>query len=275
MKQSPDSARGNNNPHSGPTEEVDSSSDSPPETPIPDGGSRVLSPWEIVPEQPGLQRDILSALVGEQLGAETVRCKLAPRYKLFVTNSRFYPALDDLVERSLVRRIDGAAETTEYALTDAGRQAVREHLEWLADMTGPMMAEVSTIGGDDATNGLDLHVVGFDATADTADPPTLAETAFDALRNHHGEIIADVVPVVNGKTGARVHQNSPEADDNPPRSIVANDGSLEDLTSDERAILAHLVHHEGRIHQSTIAESLDWSRSKTSTLVTAPQRTTI
>jgi DNA-binding PadR family transcriptional regulator len=74
--------------------------------------------------------DILRTLAreGPQYGL-AIKRRLEARYGEEVNHGRLYPNLNDLVEAGLVEKGEIDKRTNEYALTDAGKQAVQQRAE--------------------------------------------------------------------------------------------------------------------------------------------------
>lgn len=79
----------------------------------------------------GFQRDLLYVIAGsDQLSGQGVGSELAGYYEREPTHGRLYPNLNTLVEHGLAEKGQHNRRTNYYALTDAGRAAIRERREW-------------------------------------------------------------------------------------------------------------------------------------------------
>lgn len=76
------------------------------------------------------QRDLLIVIAGERhSGLEIKRVLDADRYER-INHGRLYSNLNGLVDDGLVNKGSRDARTNEYRLTDDGRAALDEQLEW-------------------------------------------------------------------------------------------------------------------------------------------------
>ena len=84
----------------------------------------------------GRRRDLCVLLYDtDGLRGQELKARLEDRYDERLDPTRFYGALDGLVDAGHVEeRAEGIHDV--YALTDAGRAAVEEHVEWLLDAIG-------------------------------------------------------------------------------------------------------------------------------------------
>jgi DNA-binding PadR family transcriptional regulator len=79
------------------------------------------------------QRDILRLLEREDHQKGTsIRAGLESYYGIEVNHGRLYPNLDQLVDRGLVEKSERDRRTNDYALTDAGRNALDRRDRWVA-----------------------------------------------------------------------------------------------------------------------------------------------
>lgn len=79
----------------------------------------------------GRRRDLCVLCYGtDGLRGQELKARLESRYDERLDPSRFYGALDRLVDAGhLEERTDGIHDV--YALTDHGRASLEEHLEWV------------------------------------------------------------------------------------------------------------------------------------------------
>ncbi len=77
------------------------------------------------------QYNILVILSREPMYGLAIKRELETYYDDEVNHGRLYPNLDDLVDLGLVSKSELDKRTNEYALTDAGEEAVLEQLEWI------------------------------------------------------------------------------------------------------------------------------------------------
>ena len=79
--------------------------------------------------QSGRRRDICVLLAGESMQAQALKARLESHYDERIEPQSFYGALDALERAGFVeRQAEGIHDV--YALTDAGRERLREHLRW-------------------------------------------------------------------------------------------------------------------------------------------------
>jgi len=82
--------------------------------------------------QSGRRRDICVLLAGESMQAQALKTRLEDHYDERIDPESFYGALDTLERGGFVEtRTEGIHDV--YALTDAGRERLREHLDWMLD----------------------------------------------------------------------------------------------------------------------------------------------
>jgi DNA-binding PadR family transcriptional regulator len=88
-------------------------------------------------EAPGIARDltafqqnILSILAEEPMYGLAIKRELESYYGDEVNHGRLYPNLDDLVELDLVEKSELDKRTNQYELTETGREAVLDGLQW-------------------------------------------------------------------------------------------------------------------------------------------------
>jgi len=82
--------------------------------------------------QSGRRRDICVLLAAEPLQAQALKSRLESHYDTRIDPKSFYGALDALDDAGFVEtRTEGIHDV--YALSDAGRQRLHEHLQWLLD----------------------------------------------------------------------------------------------------------------------------------------------
>jgi len=100
--------------------------------------------------QSGRRRDICVLLAGESMQAQALKSRLEDHYDERIDPESFYGALETLERGGFVeRRAAGIHDV--YALTDAGRERLDAHLDWLLDTAdrGPGRGE----HGDDPSEG--------------------------------------------------------------------------------------------------------------------------
>ncbi|WP_232687422.1 PadR family transcriptional regulator [Halobacterium zhouii] len=76
------------------------------------------------------QKNILTVLAEEPRYGLAIKRELEDYYGQEVNHGRLYPNLDDLVNKDLVEKSELDKRTNQYALTDAGFDAVVDDLEW-------------------------------------------------------------------------------------------------------------------------------------------------
>ena len=81
-------------------------------------------------ELTAFQRNILVILAEEPMYGLAIKRELESYYGSEVNHGRLYPNLDDLVELGLVEKSELDKRTNQYALTDDGRDAVLDGIEW-------------------------------------------------------------------------------------------------------------------------------------------------
>lgn len=77
------------------------------------------------------QYNILVILTEEPMYGLAIKRQLEAYYDDEVNHGRLYPNLDDLVELGLVAKSELDKRTNQYALTDAGHEAVLDQLGWI------------------------------------------------------------------------------------------------------------------------------------------------
>jgi DNA-binding PadR family transcriptional regulator len=82
-------------------------------------------------ELTAFQQNILAILAEEARYGLAIKRELEDYYGDEVNHGRLYPNLDDLVEMGLVEKSELDKRTNEYALTEAGREAVLNQLSWI------------------------------------------------------------------------------------------------------------------------------------------------
>jgi len=86
--------------------------------------------------QSGRRRDICVVLAEESLQAQALKSRLESHYGTRIDPKSFYAALENLEDAGFVEpRTEGIHDV--YALTDAGRERLREHLRWALDHVDP------------------------------------------------------------------------------------------------------------------------------------------
>ncbi len=84
--------------------------------------------------QSGRRRDICALLAGESMQAQALKSRLESTYDTRIDPQSFYGALDALEDQGFVQtRTEGIHDV--YELTDAGRQQLDDHIEWLLAQT--------------------------------------------------------------------------------------------------------------------------------------------
>ncbi|PSQ25213.1 PadR family transcriptional regulator [Halobacteriales archaeon QS_8_65_32] len=76
------------------------------------------------------QRNILVILAERPMYGLAVKRELEMYYGSEVNHGRLYPNLDDLVEMDFIEKSELDKRTNQYELTDQGRAAVLDSLEW-------------------------------------------------------------------------------------------------------------------------------------------------
>jgi len=76
------------------------------------------------------QQNILVILSEEAMYGLAIKRELESYYGTEVNHGRLYPNLDDLVEMDLVGKSELDKRTNQYELTELGREAVLDQLEW-------------------------------------------------------------------------------------------------------------------------------------------------
>ena len=82
-------------------------------------------------ELTAFQYNILVILSNEPMYGLAIKRELEAYYDDEVNHGRLYPNLDDLVDQGLVTKSELDKRTNQYALTDAGYDAVVEQLDWI------------------------------------------------------------------------------------------------------------------------------------------------
>lgn len=79
----------------------------------------------------GFQRDLMFVIAGldEPKGLD-VKDVVEQYYEEEIRHGRLYPNLDALVEKGLIEKGQHDRRTNKYTLNEAGRQAIRDRLEW-------------------------------------------------------------------------------------------------------------------------------------------------
>lgn len=85
----------------------------------------------IANELTAFQQRILVILSEEARYGLAVKSELEKCYGSDVNHGRLYPNLDDLIEMGLVEKQALDKRTNEYALTDAGYDAIVNRLSWI------------------------------------------------------------------------------------------------------------------------------------------------
>jgi len=71
-----------------------------------------------------------------------IKNKLEEHYGGEVNHGRLYPNLDDLVEAGYVEKSERDKRTNEYAITDTGKEALRETFQWQANKASEIFTQV-------------------------------------------------------------------------------------------------------------------------------------
>jgi len=80
--------------------------------------------------QSGRRRDICVLLAGEELQAQALKSRLESHYDVRIDPRSFYAALESLEDNGFVETsADGIHDV--YALTDAGRERLVAHIDWM------------------------------------------------------------------------------------------------------------------------------------------------
>ncbi len=78
----------------------------------------------------GRRRDLCVLLAGDELQAQALKTRLEDHYEERIDPESFYGALDALERNGFLEtRAEGIHDV--YALTDAGRARLDEHVEWV------------------------------------------------------------------------------------------------------------------------------------------------
>ena len=85
----------------------------------------------IARELTAFQQNILVILAEEARYGLAIKRELESYYDAEVNHGRLYPNLDDLVEMGLVEKSQLDKRTNQYALTEAGKDAVLDQLGWV------------------------------------------------------------------------------------------------------------------------------------------------
>jgi DNA-binding PadR family transcriptional regulator len=88
---------------------------------------------EVARELTAFQLNILVVLSEEARYGLAVKRELEAYYDDDVNHGRLYPNLDELAEMNLVEKSRLDKRTNQYSLTDRGRDAVLEQLQWVFD----------------------------------------------------------------------------------------------------------------------------------------------
>jgi DNA-binding PadR family transcriptional regulator len=81
-------------------------------------------------ELTAFQKNILTVLAERPRYGLAIKRELESYYDDEVNHGRLYPNLDDLVSEGFVEKSALDKRTNEYALTDAGLDAVKDDLSW-------------------------------------------------------------------------------------------------------------------------------------------------
>lgn len=115
-----------------------------------DGGvarrSQAQTPDVADPDLTKFQLRILAILAEEARYGLAIKRELEQYYAETINHGRLYPNLDTLVEKGFVDKSALDKRTNEYAITDAGAQALAEEIHWVAGKFG---IDLEDEGGDD------------------------------------------------------------------------------------------------------------------------------
>ncbi|MFC7157336.1 PadR family transcriptional regulator [Halomarina halobia] len=82
-------------------------------------------------ELTGFQRDLLYVIAGhDRPSGQQLKDELEASTEREITHGRLYPSLDTLVNAGLVERGEIDRRTNYYDLTEKGREALKERMEW-------------------------------------------------------------------------------------------------------------------------------------------------
>ena len=88
---------------------------------------------DVVRELTAFQQNILVILSEEPRYGLAVKRELEDYYGSEVNHGRLYPNLDDLVEMGFVEKSELDKRTNQYALTEAGHDALLNQFGWVFD----------------------------------------------------------------------------------------------------------------------------------------------
>ncbi|WP_435126743.1 PadR family transcriptional regulator [Halobaculum sp. D14] len=77
------------------------------------------------------QQNILVILSEEAMYGLAIKRELEAYYDAEVNHGRLYPNLDELVEMDLVEKSELDKRTNQYELTETGREAVLDRIDWV------------------------------------------------------------------------------------------------------------------------------------------------
>ncbi len=84
----------------------------------------------------GFQRDLLVVIAGhDEPSGQTIKEDLQVEMDTEINHGRLYPNLDTLVNKELVEKGQIDRRTNYYALTDEGRRAIADYMEWVEKYT--------------------------------------------------------------------------------------------------------------------------------------------
>ncbi|WP_336037035.1 PadR family transcriptional regulator [Halobacterium yunchengense] len=93
-------------------------------------------------ETTGFQRDLLCVLSGlDEPKGMAVQEELEDYYGSEVLHARVYQNLDSLVDAGLVEKGERDSRTNFYRITDDGREAIRNVIEWKREYTADVEAD--------------------------------------------------------------------------------------------------------------------------------------
>jgi DNA-binding PadR family transcriptional regulator len=96
-------------------------------------------------ELTGFQRDVLCVLYGvDDPKGMTVQSELEEYYGSEVLHARVYQNLDSLVERGFVEKGEHDSRTNYYRITDAGREAIEDVIEWKRQYTADLETDLTS-----------------------------------------------------------------------------------------------------------------------------------
>ena len=92
--------------------------------------AQTMTDRSIARDLTAFQQNILTILTEDAMYGLAIKRELESYYDSEVNHGRLYPNLDDLVEEGLVEKSELDKRTNQYALTDAGYDAVIDKFDW-------------------------------------------------------------------------------------------------------------------------------------------------